>query len=55
MTKGEIYFNILHIITTQHKLKIGSKKFKKQGEAKDKKEITQLHILDTFPPIDSTK
>ena len=46
---------MLHIIMTQYALKTGLSKFKEQGEAAVTKELTQLHILETFTPVDAIK
>ena len=46
---------MLHIIMTQHGLKPGLSKFEEQGKTAFTKEITQLHVLETFEPVNATK
>ena len=46
---------MLHIIMTQYALKIVLIKFKVQGEAAVTKELTQLHVIEIFAPVNATK
>ena len=48
----DIGAKILEYIPTQYSLEKGLKVF---GEKSTKKELTQLHDLDTFEPIDAEK
>ena len=42
-------------VMTQYNLKPGLRKFGKQGEAAAVKELTQLHVMDTWRPIHAEK
>ena len=46
---------ILDIIMTQYALKSGLRKFRKRDEETVTKELTQLHVLETFSPVYATK
>ena len=46
---------ILDIIMTQYALKSGLRKFRKRDEETVTKELTQLHVLETFYAVDATK
>ena len=46
---------MLHIIMTQYSPNTGLRYFKEQVEAEVMKELTQLGVLETFPPVEKTK
>ena len=46
---------MLHVTMKQYALKIVINKFKEQGKAAVTKEPTQLHDLEIFTSVDSTK
>ena len=46
---------MLHQIMTQYTLKTGLRKFKERGKAAGTRELTQLYVLGTFAPVDTTK
>ena len=45
------YVLIAHYIMAQYSLKAGMKKFKDRGKEAVSKELSQLHLRDTFEPI----
>ena len=55
MNKEERDNNMLHIVMTQYVLKTGLNNFNKIGETAVTKELTQMHILETFASVDATK
>ena len=55
MNEEEWYINMIHIFMKQYVLKRGLRKFKDQGESEVPKEMTQLHVIETSAPVDSTK
>ena len=46
---------MIQIIMTQYTLKTVLSKFKERAEAEFTKGLTQLHVLETFEPVDATK
>jgi hypothetical protein len=43
--------NIVHHAMTQYSLNKGLRKFQKEGEKAVETELEQLHMKDTFPPV----
>ena len=46
---------MIRIIMTQYTLKTGLRKIKEQGQSAFTKELIQLHVLETSPPVDANK
>ena len=46
---------MIHIIMTKYALKTVLSKFRERGEAEFTKGLSQLHVLETFAPVDATK
>ena len=55
MTNEERYNHMLHIVMKKYALKTGLKKLKERGEASVTNELTNLHVLNVFSPVDATK
>jgi hypothetical protein len=56
MTDDEVNHHIIGVVMAQHfSLKAGLKKFGVPGEEATTKELTQLHDMVTFIPMDPTK
>jgi hypothetical protein len=54
-TTSEEELGVMVYILTQYNLKPGLRKFGTQGEKAALKEMTQLHIMDTWTPMDAGK
>jgi hypothetical protein len=52
---SEEELGVMAYILTQYNLKLGLRKFGTQGENVVLKEMTQLHIMDTWTPMDAGK
>ena len=52
MTKAERKSHMLCIITPKYALKTILKNFKERGKVSVTKELTQLHALETFTPVE---
>jgi hypothetical protein len=55
MTESEDKMKVWGYLMTQYNLKPGLKKFGKKGVTAAVKEITQLHVMDTWMGMDPTK
>ena len=55
MTDEERENNMIHIIMPKYALETVLKKFREQGKASVTKELTQLHVLETFAPVGAIK
>ena len=55
MTEEEQIFRMLYVVMAQYAFKYGLNEFKERGEEKFTKELTQLHVLEKFVPVDATK
>ena len=55
MTEEESNFHMLYLAMTQYALEKLSINSNKQGKAAVTKELTQLHFIDTFSPVYTTK
>ncbi len=54
-TTSEEELQVWAYIMTQYNLKPGLRKFDKQGQTAAVKELTQLHVMDTWRPIHAEK
>jgi hypothetical protein len=54
-TTSEEELGVMAYILTQYNLKPGLRKFGTRGEKAALKEMTQLHIMDTWTPMDAGK
>jgi hypothetical protein len=52
---SHLHANIVHHAMTQYSLKKGFKKFPKKAEAAVTKELLQLHMKETFAPMNGAK
>ena len=55
MTKEKRENHMIHIIMTEYALKKVLGKVKERGKAEVTKELIELHVLETFAPVDGYK
>ncbi len=54
-TTSEAELKVWGYLMTQHNLKPGLRKFGNRGETAAMKELTQLHVMDMWTPIEAGK
>ena len=54
-TTSEEELGVMAYLLTQYNLKLGLRKFGAKGENAALKEMTQLHIMDTWTPMEAEK